>query len=162
MGARNRDAEHLARQHIGGGTAPADVGGACAVDARVGSLRAAQTELKYLGVRAFAKPRRRCRDECLVINYGEQCRLDELRLEYWRAYGEYGLGREDDCPLGNGADIARETELTHPVYEAFGKDAQRAQIFRVPVLDAQVPEVLDRLFEPRRHGVGIAAGTAVK
>ena len=162
MGARHCDAEHFAREHVGCRTAPADVRGARAVGTRVGTLRAAQPELQDLGVRAGGEPCRRGRDEGLMIDDGEERRLDDLRLEDGRGHREDGLGGEDDRPLGHGGEIPREAEGLQPFQEILGEDAERPQISDVLLLEAQVAKVLHRLFEPRRHGVGIAAAAAVK
>ena len=162
MRAGDRYAEHLSRQHVGRGTAAADIRGARAVSARVGTLRAAQTEFEYLRVRTGAQPCRRRSNERLMVDDGEQRRFDELSLEYRRGYRQNRLGREKHRPLRQGADIPRETEIFQPFQKVVGEYAEGAEVRKVFFLETQIGEILHRLLQSRRHGVRIAAAPAVE
>ena len=160
--ARHRDAEHLPRKHVGRGAAAADICCTRAVSAGVRPLRTTEPELQYLRVRARGEPRRSGGDERLMIDDGKERRLDDLRLEDGRRHREDGLGREDHRPFRYSFKVARETEGFEPRKEVFRENAQRPQISDVFLLEAQVAKILHRLFQSRRHGVGIAAAAAVK
>ena len=158
MRAADRNVEHLPRQHVARGCAAADHRRARAVDARVRPLRAAQAELQHrAALRRAAHAAGLGGDERLVVDEGEDRRLDQLRLHDRRAHAHERLVREHDRALAHGVDLAGEAQLAKIGEERLVEQAERAQIGQILLGKVQAVDVVDHALQPGGDGIGDVA-----
>src|SRR5207249_8481750 len=109
--AVDRDVEHLPREGVRRTDAAADERGARAEERGVEAVRAARPELDHaLARRRLDHASRLGGDERLMVDGGEEERLDELPLDDRRAHLHQGLTGEDDGAFGYRVHVAAEAE----------------------------------------------------
>ena len=160
MGAAHGNAEALARLHVRGRGAAADVGRAAGAERAVEALRPAQAELQHrlAGSRDVAEPRRLGRHQGLEVDDVEDRRLDELADEQGRLDPQQRLPGEDGGALRDRGERHGQVERRQRVEEA-GREKRAAvatreapQIVDVLGLEAQPVEKGNDLLQPRRDG----------
>ena len=161
--AADGDAEELTREHRRRRGRAADVGGACAVDGGVDVVCAACAEVgnDAPACRPHDAARLR-RDERLVVDLGEERRLDELRVDDGRGHGEDRLFGVHDRAFAKRADVACEAVVREVVEEVFVEERERAQVVDVSRREVHRLDVLNDLLKPREDGKAAAVGVAAE
>jgi hypothetical protein len=108
-GAGERDAEGAPRLDGRGRVEAGKVAGASREQARFGTLRAAQAEVrKASGTGCEPTARRLARDQGLQVEQVDEAALDELRLGQRRHDAQQRLVCEADTAFGHGIHVAGE------------------------------------------------------
>ena len=152
--AERGHAVELVRDGAGRADAAADVGGACADDGGVRTLRPAGAKLQHrpaaggtvdaVGLRG---------DQALVIDGQQREGLDELRLDGGRAHNDHRLLREHGRPLRHGVNIAGEAEGAQIFQKFLAENALAAQVRNVLLVEVQILDIVDQLVEAGGNGV---------
>jgi hypothetical protein len=155
--ALDRDAVHLAGEHVRRRRHAADPRRTARRQTAIDALRAPQPELDHgLAARRLHHAGRLGRDERAEVDHGEERRLDETRLQDRRAHAHQRLVREAQPPFGHRVDGAGEAQRREMIDEALLEQrlavgaAQRSKVFTVAGVEREMLEVVERLVEPGR------------
>ena len=150
-------AVHLVRKCAGRTGYAADIGRAGAHDGGVRTLRAAGAEFQHrpapggpldaVGLSG---------DEALMVDGQQGEGLDELGFDGRCAHHHQRLLGKYRRALGDGIDIAGETEVTEIGQKFLAEDAAAPQVGDVLLREVQVLDVVDELLQSRRDGEAAA------